>query len=69
MLGLPSIALLTGSAFHLFGSSVAVQVVGPVTPLHIVNAPISPDGFSRPAVLAEGTFPGPLIVANKVRRR
>ncbi|KAI0792234.1 laccase [Abortiporus biennis] len=39
--------------------------IGPVTDLHIVDAPISPDGFSRPAVLAEGVFPGPLIKGNK----
>nr|5E9N_A Chain A, Laccase 2 [Steccherinum murashkinskyi] len=38
--------------------------IGPVTDLHITNANISPDGFSRPAVLAGGTFPGPTIAGN-----
>ncbi|KIL65095.1 multicopper oxidase [Amanita muscaria Koide BX008] len=48
----------------------AVQVLGPVGDLHIVNKEIAPDGFSRPAVLAGGSpddasFPGPLIAATK----
>ena len=30
---------------------------------NIVNANISPDGFSRPAVLVNGAFPGTLIEA------
>lgn len=42
-----------------------VDAIGPVTDLHIVNAEILPDGFSRPAVLADGQFPGPLITGNK----
>ncbi|OBZ74795.1 Laccase-2 [Grifola frondosa] len=33
--------------------------------LPIVNAVISPDGFPRAAVLAGGTFPGPLITGQK----
>lgn len=41
--------------------------IGPVTDLHIVNRNISPDGFTRPAVLAGGTFPGPVIRGKKVR--
>lgn len=40
--------------------------IGPVTDLHISNANISPDGFERPAVLAGGTFPGPVLSGNKV---
>ncbi|KAF7798560.1 hypothetical protein EIP86_009782 [Pleurotus ostreatoroseus] len=43
----------------------ALAGIGPVTDFHIVNAAVSPDGFSRQAVLAEGTFPGPLITGNK----
>ncbi|KAI0078085.1 laccase A [Panus rudis PR-1116 ss-1] len=39
--------------------------IGPVTDLHIVNDNIAPDGFTRAAVLAGGTFPGPLITGNK----
>lgn len=42
--------------------------IGPVTDLHVSNADVSPDGFSRAAVLAGGVFPGPLIVGNKVSR-
>ena len=40
--------------------------LGPVTNLRIVNTEISPDGYSRQAVLANGVFPAPLIVARKV---
>ena len=40
--------------------------IGPVTDLHIVNKDLTPDGFQRPTVLAEGVFPGPLIKGNKV---
>ena len=51
----------------LIALSVSVNAaIGPVTDLHIVNANISPDGFSRPTVLAGGTFPGPVIQGNKV---
>lgn len=39
---------------------------GPVTDLHVVNRNVSPDGYSRPAVLAGGTFPGPVLKGNKV---
>nr|QMP96873.1 laccase 8 precursor [Cerrena sp.] len=39
--------------------------IGPVSDLHIVDVDIAPDGFTRPAVLAGGTFPGPLIQAKK----
>ena len=44
----------------------AFAAVGPVTDIHIVNKNIAPDGFSRPSVLAGGTFPGPLITGQKV---
>ncbi|KAJ7733136.1 laccase subfamily 2 [Mycena metata] len=33
--------------------------------LDIVNAPTAPDGFTRIGVLANGTYPGPSIVATK----
>ncbi|KAJ7624791.1 laccase subfamily 2 [Roridomyces roridus] len=33
--------------------------------LDIVNAPLAPDGFNRVGILANGTFPGPLLTANK----
>ncbi|KAJ7662046.1 Cupredoxin [Mycena polygramma] len=35
--------------------------IGPIANVPIVNRVIAPDGFSRSAVLAGGTFPGPLI--------
>lgn len=47
-------------------SATVLAAIGPVTDLHIVNADVAPDGISRAAVLAGGTFPGPLIVGNKV---
>lgn len=40
--------------------------IGPVADLHITNAVISPDGHNRTAILAGGSYPGPLIRANKV---
>ncbi|KAJ7181323.1 laccase [Mycena crocata] len=42
-------------------SSMSLGSIGPSASLEIVNRVISPDGFSRLAVLAGGTFPGPLI--------
>ncbi|KAL1663623.1 laccase [Schizophyllum commune] len=39
--------------------------LGPVGNLPIVNKEIAPDGFSRPTVLANGTFPGELIKGTK----
>ncbi|KAI0043602.1 multicopper oxidase [Auriscalpium vulgare] len=43
----------------------ALAAIGPVADLPIVNKVIAPDGFSRSAVLAGGTFPGPVITARK----
>ncbi|KAL4072079.1 laccase [Scleroderma citrinum] len=43
----------------------SMNVVGPVTDITIVNKDIAPDGFTRSTVLAGGTFPGPLIQAQK----
>ncbi|OCH84564.1 laccase 2 [Obba rivulosa] len=45
-------------------SSGTLAAIGPVTDLTITDASISPDGFERAAVLAGGTFPGPLITGN-----
>ncbi|KAH7891028.1 laccase [Phlebopus sp. FC_14] len=39
--------------------------LGPVTNLTISNKNIAPDGFMRSASLAGGSFPGPLIKANR----
>nr|ACZ58369.1 laccase [Cerrena sp. WR1] len=43
----------------------ALAAIGPVADLHITDANVSPDGFTRPAVLAGGTFPGPLITGKQ----
>ncbi|EMD32465.1 laccase precursor [Gelatoporia subvermispora B] len=45
----------------------AFAAIGPVTDLEITDAFVSPDGpgLGREAVLAGGTFPGPLIQGNK----
>ena len=40
--------------------------IGPRTDLHILNSVVSPDGYPRLGVLAEGKFPGPLITGKKV---
>lgn len=40
--------------------------IGPIASLSISNRNIAPDGYNRAAVLAGGTFPGPLIRGNKV---
>ncbi|KAI0955680.1 laccase [Taiwanofungus camphoratus] len=39
--------------------------IGPIASLSISNRNIAPDGYNRAAVLAGGTFPGPLIRGNK----
>ncbi|KAI0290166.1 laccase [Russula brevipes] len=52
------VAALSGRVF-------AQAVIGPVANLFIDNRPVSPDGFSREAVLAGDTFPGPLIRGTK----
>ncbi|KAJ7024838.1 laccase [Mycena alexandri] len=57
----PSILTL---ALSLLSGSLGASI-GPVGNLPIVNKQIAPDGFSRSTVLAGGTFPGPLIKANK----
>ncbi|KAG6819300.1 hypothetical protein H0H93_013218 [Arthromyces matolae] len=53
----------------LRGAYAASATVGSVANLYISNANISPDGFTRSAVLAgtasSASFPGPLITANK----
>ncbi|KAG1732001.1 laccase [Suillus paluster] len=40
-------------------------VLGPKTTITIGNKVIAPDGFERSATLVDGTFPGPLIAAQK----
>ncbi|KAJ7133815.1 laccase [Mycena filopes] len=46
-------------------ASSARASVGPTADLTLTNGDISPDGFTRQAVLVNGQAPGPLIVANK----
>ncbi|KAJ7646284.1 laccase [Mycena polygramma] len=48
----------------LSGTRAAEAAVGPSTSLVISNKQIAPDGYSRSAVLAGGTFPGSLIKGN-----
>ncbi|TFK31867.1 laccase-2 [Crucibulum laeve] len=53
-------------AFIALGLSIGVHAaIGPVATVNIANANIAPDGFTRSAVLAGGTFPGPVISGNK----
>ncbi|KIJ58016.1 multicopper oxidase [Hydnomerulius pinastri MD-312] len=50
---------------RLSSSTPNLNVLGPVSQLHVVNRVIAPDGFPRSTVLAGGVFPGPLIQAQK----
>lgn len=43
----------------------ASNALGSSAQLSLTNGIVSPDGFSRSAVLAGGSFPGPLIQAQK----
>nr|AIZ72726.1 laccase G [Trametes hirsuta] len=47
-----------------FLSLTAFAAIGPVTDLTISNTDISPDGYTRAAVVVNGVFPGPLITGN-----
>jgi iron transport multicopper oxidase len=58
--------LLSTALVFLSTLSTTYAAIGPIGGLEISNKQISPDGFQRSAVLAGGTFPGPLIKANKV---
>ncbi|QRW12868.1 Multicopper oxidase [Ceratobasidium sp. AG-Ba] len=55
---------LSLSLFALSARLAAAQTFADHT-LNIVNAQISPDGFSRKASLVNGKFPGTTIIANK----
>ncbi|KAJ6537795.1 laccase [Mycena capillaripes] len=58
--------MLPSAAFIFLATlSTTHASLGPTGTLKISNANISPDGFRRSAVLAGGTFPGPLIKSNK----
>ncbi|KAI0297808.1 laccase [Multifurca ochricompacta] len=55
------------STFFLLAtlSGFAFSSIGPIAHLSIANKVISPDGYTRAAVLAGGSFPGPLIKGRK----
>jgi len=50
--------------FAAFSGALSYSI-GPKASLPIVSKEISPDGYTRPATLAGGTFPAPLIKAKK----
>ena len=54
------------SSISLLFVASAYAGIGPATDLTISNADISPDGFTRAAVVVNGVFPGPLITGNMV---
>ncbi|KAH9942363.1 laccase [Epithele typhae] len=56
---LVSTVLLGLSYAHL-----AAAAIGPVADLTITDGDVTPDGFTRPAVLSNGQMPGPLIKGN-----
>lgn len=53
-----------GSALAALSLAFSASAIS--TELVIVNAEVSPDGFARQGVLANGTFPGPIIKGHKV---
>ncbi|KAJ7728916.1 yellow laccase [Mycena metata] len=58
--------MIQSTAFILLSVlSATYASIGPIGELEIVNKMIAPDGFPRSAVLAGGTFPGPVIRLNK----
>ncbi|KAJ7636512.1 Cu-oxidase-domain-containing protein [Roridomyces roridus] len=57
----PLASLLLLAALNVHPASAALKEYT----LDVVNAPIAPDGFNRIGILANGTFPGPLLTANK----
>nr|AID59409.1 laccase 6 precursor [Cerrena sp. HYB07] len=62
----PALSLVALSlSFGTYAFTTEPLSIGPVADLPIVNKEIAPDGFSRAAVLAGGTFPGPLIIGDK----
>lgn len=52
-------------ALSIFFEAALAACIGPIADIPIVNKRIAPDGFSRSTVLADGTFPGPLIKGYK----
>ncbi len=60
-------SLVAFVALCLSHSRLVAGAIGPVADLTISNANISPDGFTRSAVVVNNQFPGPLVTGNKVR--
>jgi iron transport multicopper oxidase len=58
--------ILPAALVALSAVASAYASIGPSASISIVNKVISPDGFPRSAVLAGGTFPGPVIRGKKV---
>ena len=54
------------AAFSLPYARLVAGSIGPVADLTISDADITPDGYTRAAVVMNGQFPGPLITGNKV---
>ncbi|KAJ7783953.1 laccase [Mycena maculata] len=46
-------------------STAAAVSIGPTADITLVNADVTPDGFTRSAVTANGLVPGPNIIGNK----
>ncbi|KAI1791000.1 laccase 2 [Ganoderma leucocontextum] len=53
------------AAFSLPYARLVAGAIGPIADLTIADADITPDGFTRAAVVMNGQFPGPLITGNK----
>ncbi|PIL36359.1 transporter [Ganoderma sinense ZZ0214-1] len=51
-------------ALSLSYTRLVAGAIGPVADMTIANGDVSPDGYSRAAVLVNGVFPGPLITGN-----
>ena len=63
------LSLASFVAFGLSCSRIAgAATVGPVGDMVLTNGDVTPDGFTRAAVLVNGQVPGPLVVGNKVGR-
>ncbi|KAJ7779414.1 laccase [Mycena maculata] len=49
-----------------FVSTAAAVSIGPTADITLLNVDVTPDGFTRSAVTANGLVPGPNIIGNKV---
>ena len=49
-----------------YGRVASAATIGPVADLTISNADVTPDGYTRAAVVMNGQMPGPLITGNMV---